>query len=64
MSTTTYRLLVLCAIVSSFLLGLHMPIIHDIVDHGSHPRWDVLIASGFLALIAIACGWRLLTARR
>ena len=57
-------MLILGAIVSSFLLGMHMPIIHDIVDHGASPRWDVLIASGVLALVAIACGWRLLTARR
>ena len=57
-------MLVLGAILSSFLLGMHMPVIHDIVDHGSRPRWDVLIASGLLALIAIACGWRLLTAGR
>ena len=64
MSTTTHRMLVLGAIASAFLLGMHMPVLHQILDHGSRPRWDVLIASAVLALIAIACAWRLLTARR
>ena len=64
MSTATYRMLVLGAIASSFMLGMHVPVLHEILDHGSPPRWDVLIASGILALIAIVCAWRLLTARR
>lgn len=64
MSTVTYRMLVLGAIVSSFMLGMHVPVLHEILDHGSRPRWDVQIASGILALTAIVCAWRLLTARR
>jgi hypothetical protein len=64
MSTGTYRLLVVGAILSSFMLGMLMPVMHDIFDHGARPRWDIVIASGVLALIAITCGWRLLTHRR
>jgi hypothetical protein len=64
MSTGIYRMLVIGAILSSFLLGMHMPVIHDIVDHGARPRWDVLIASGLLGLIAIGSGWKLLTSQR
>jgi hypothetical protein len=64
MSTGIYRMLVIGAILSSFLLGMHMPVIHDIVDHGARPRWDVLVASGVLALVAIGCGWKLLTSQR
>lgn len=64
MSTGTYRILVVGAILSSFLLGMHMPVIHDIADHGARARWDVLIASAVLALMAITCGWRLIAHRR
>ena len=64
MSTATYRMLVLGAIASSFMLGMHVPVLHEILDHGSRPRWDVLIASAVLALIALACASRLLTGRR
>ena len=64
MTTGTYRLLVVGAILSSFLLGMHMPVIHDIFDHGARLRWDVLLASGFLALITIGSGWKLLTYKR
>ena len=60
MSTATYRSLVVGAILSSFLVGLHMPVLHDILDHGASPRWDVLVLTALFVLSTLICGWILL----
>ena len=38
----TYRLTVIGSLLSSFLVGLHLPALHDMIEHGAAPRWDVL----------------------
>lgn len=54
MHMRTYRLVVIGSILSSFLVGLHVPALHDIVDHGAAPRWDVLTVTLLLAVSTVA----------
>ena len=56
----TYRLIVVGSILSSFLVGLHVPVLHEVIEHGATPRWDVLTATLLLALSTIAGAWTLL----
>jgi len=35
-------------------------VLHDIIEHGARPRWDVLGFIALFALIAVASGWKLL----
>lgn len=60
MHTWTYRLLVIGSLLSSFLVGLHMPVVHEIVDHGAAPRWGVLAVTALLVAMAVGGGWALL----
>jgi hypothetical protein len=53
-------MLVIGAILSSFLLGLHMPLLHEVMEHGESLRWDVLTIMPVLTAIAVVCGWKLL----
>ena len=57
---STYRLTVVGVIVSSFLLGLHVPALHDMIDHGATPRWEVVTMTLLLAVSTAAGGWMLL----
>lgn len=60
MRTRTYRLIVVGSVLSSFLVGLHVPMLHEIIDHGARPRWEVLIATLLLVVSTIAGTWVLL----
>ena len=60
MRMRTYRLIVVGSILSSFMVGLHVPMLHEIIEHGATPRWDALTATLILALITVACAWKLL----
>ena len=60
----TYRLVVLATILSSFLVGLHLPALHEMIDHGADPRWDVLLLTALFVVGTIAGGWTLLRSRR
>jgi hypothetical protein len=64
MRVTTYRMVVIGSMLSSFLVGLHVPMLHAMIDHGAAPRWDVLTVTLLLAIITVACAWRLLRAPR
>jgi hypothetical protein len=55
-----YRLVVVGSMLSSFLVGLHVPMLHDILEHGATPRWDVMAVTLLLAVGAAAGTWRLL----
>jgi hypothetical protein len=59
-TATAYRLTVLGSIVSSFMAGLHVPVLHEIIEHGAAPRWDVLTATLLLVVGAVAGTWKLL----
>ena len=46
--------------LGSILLGLHMPVLHEIVEHGARPQWDVLGFSLVFAAATLLCAWKLL----
>lgn len=60
MSLATYRFVVLGSLFSSFMVGLHMPALHEIVEHGADAHWDVLAATSALIVLTIAGAWALL----
>jgi hypothetical protein len=62
MRLSTYRLTVVGSILSSFLAGFHLPVLHQMIEHGAAPRWDVLTATGLLAAGTVAGAWLLLRA--
>ena len=63
MPTRYYKLTVLGCVLSWFLVGLHVPALHHIVDHGAAPSAGVLGATSLLAVAGIAALWRLLRVR-
>ena len=56
----TYRVVVLASIAASFLAGMHVPALHEIIEHGASPRWDVLGATAALFVGALAGTFTLL----
>jgi hypothetical protein len=60
MRISTYRFVVLGSILSSFLVGLHIPMLHEFIEHGRTPRWDVLAATLVLVVMTLAGAWTLL----
>jgi hypothetical protein len=60
MRILTYRLIVIGSLLSSFLAGLHVPGLHEIIEHGATPRWEVVAATLALALGTVAGAWILL----
>ena len=59
-TAATYRLTVLGSIFSSFMAGLHVPVLHGIIEHGAAPRWDVLGATLLLVVGTVVGTWALL----
>ena len=57
-----YRLTVLGCALSWFLVGLHLPALHQTTHHGRAPDWTVLAMLSFLTIVAIAGLWILLHA--
>jgi hypothetical protein len=64
MPLRTYRFVVIGSVLSSFLVGLHVPALHDMGAHGATPRWEVLIATLLLAIGTVAGAWMLLRTTR
>ena len=64
MSATTYRMMVLGGILSAFLLGMHMPVLHEIADHGAGASMPGVIATAALAVLTFVFAWKLLGYRR
>lgn len=62
MSTPRYRLLLLACATSWFLVGLHLPALHEMTDHGGPLDATVVVVAGLLAVAAIVTLWRLLRA--
>jgi hypothetical protein len=57
-----YRPMVVACVVSWFLVGLHVPVVHQITHHGRAHNVAVLSITAGLALIGIASLWALLRA--
>jgi hypothetical protein len=60
MQLRTYRLTVVGSLLSSFLVGFHLPALHEMIEHGASPRWDVLGVTIALAVLTIVLAWTLL----
>jgi hypothetical protein len=60
MTTRTYRLTVVASALTWLLIGLHIPGLHEMMDHGRAPQSKVLIAVAILAAAAVAGLWALL----
>lgn len=58
-----YRLTVVGCALSWFLLGLHMPVLHQMTHVGYEPHWTVLVIVALLAVAAVASLWMLLRGR-
>ena len=58
-----YRLTLIGCALSWFMVGLHMPVLHEF-SHGRSPRPGVLAATALLAVAALATLWALLRAPR
>jgi hypothetical protein len=63
MPIATYRFVVLGSVLSSFLLGFHMPALHAIIEHGAAPRWDILAVTIIFIIGTVAGTWTLLRRR-
>ena len=50
-----YRLTVVVCAISWLLVGLHLPTLHELTDHGYSPQWTVLGITVLLALVGAAC---------
>lgn len=42
MTTRYYRLTVVACALSWFMVGLHLPALHQVTHHGHAPDWTVL----------------------
>ena len=60
MRARTYQLTVVGTILAAFLAGMHVPALHEIIEHGARAQWDVIVASLLLISLTMAGGWALL----
>jgi hypothetical protein len=60
MSTAQYRLTLIGCVTAWLLLGLHLPVLHQLTHHGRSIAPGVLAVLIFLALIGIGALWTLL----
>jgi hypothetical protein len=60
MQMSAYRLTVVGTLVSSFMVGLHVPALHEMVEHDASPHWGVLAATLVLVVLTVAGAWTLL----
>jgi len=60
MPTRYYRLTVVGCALSWFLVGLHLPALHEMTHHGRAPQWSILAILLSLSAAAIVGLWVLL----
>ena len=60
MRPTSYRLTVLANAIVWLLVGLHLPTLHELTDHGWGAPTSVRVATAFLAITGAALAWLLL----
>ncbi len=63
MRTRYYRLMVLVCAFSWFMVGLHLPALHQMTAHGRTPPLTLLAIGSLLVVMAAAGLWILLRAR-
>ena len=63
MQVGTYRGVVIGSLLSSFLFGFHLPALHEMIEHGAAPRWDILAVTVVFVVGTVAGGWTLLRTR-
>jgi len=56
MRTWTYRLVLVGSLLSAFLAGMHMPIFHEIIEHGAAVRMDIVVVTILLIVFALVGG--------
>ena len=49
-----YRSTVVACALAWFLVGLHLPALHQMTHHGRPPAWHVVAIVAALALVAVA----------
>jgi len=54
MSEQPYRLTVLACAASWLMVGLHAPVLHQLMHHGRNPGWAMLAAIALLAAAGVA----------
>lgn len=54
MRTGHYRLTVIACVLSWFLVGLHLPALHEMTHPGRSPRWSVVVATAALLAVGLA----------
>ena len=59
MPTRFYRLTVIGCALSWFMLGLHVPVVHEF-SHGHTVPWTVVVVTVLFAVVAVAGLWYLL----
>lgn len=62
MRIATYRAVVIGSLLSSFLVGFHLPALHEMLEHGATPRWDVSAVTALFVIATLAGAWTLLRA--
>ena len=60
MRPRSYRLTVLGSALIWLLVGLHLPTVHEVFDHGWRPPTSVLAMTIVLALAGVGTLWALL----
>lgn len=63
MSTGSHRLAVVVCALAWFLVGMHSPVVHEVVDHGMLPGWSVLALFTLFVVAGVASLWALLRLR-
>ena len=62
MQLRNYRVTVVGCALSWLLVGLHLPTLHEVLDHGYSPEPTVLVMTLLLAAAGVAFVWALLRA--
>lgn len=62
MRPMSYRLTLIGSALAWLLLGLHLPTLHEVIDHGWRPPMAVLVMMIVLALAGLGTLWMLLRA--
>jgi hypothetical protein len=59
-STLYYRLTLVGCALAWFLVGLHIPTLHQMTHHGQSPHWGVVAITLLLGMGAVAGLWTFL----